>query len=231
MATTEGPKRDAGTDGGDRTAPVPANLSLTIEETTTSSIPVVEQEHELVQLMIEGQRQQEKALSREVPAKLDKVLFAVTGVLALAFIAWGFFGTDNLSTVSQSALDWVITNAGWFFVLLASFLVVYVIWLAVGRFGRIPLGQDGEEPQFKTVSWIAMMFSAGMGIGLMFYGVAEPLFYYVSPPPGTVDAQTAEALQTPWAPRCSTGACIRGPCTPSWALPWPTAPTGWAGAS
>ncbi len=196
MATTEGPMRDAGTDGGDRTAPVPANLSLTIEETTTSSIPVVEQEHELVQLMIEGQRQQEKALSREVPAKLDKVLFAVTGVLALAFIAWGFFGTDNLSTVSQSALDWVITNAGWFFVLLASFLVVYVIWLAVGRFGRIPLGQDGEEPQFKTVSWIAMMFSAGMGIGLMFYGVAEPLFYYVSPPPGTVDAQTAEALQT-----------------------------------
>ncbi|MDK1328189.1 BCCT family transporter [Arthrobacter sp. zg-Y1143] len=146
--------------------------------------------------MIEGQRQQEKALSREIPAKLDKVLFAVTAVLALAFIAWGFFGTDNLASVSQTALDWVITNAGWFFVLLASFLVVYVIWLAVGRFGRIPLGKDGEEPQFKTVSWISMMFSAGMGIGLMFYGVAEPLFYYISPPPGTDDPQTAEALQT-----------------------------------
>ena len=194
MASTEGPTRDAAAHDGDPAEP--ARLSITVEESTTSSIPVVEQEHELVQLMIEGQREQEKALSREIPAKLDKLLFAVTGALALAFIAWGFFGTENLSSVSQTALDWVITNAGWFFVLLASFLVVYVIWLAVGRFGRIPLGQDGEEPQFKTVSWIAMMFSAGMGIGLMFYGVAEPLFYYISPPPGTVDAQTAEALQT-----------------------------------
>ncbi|WP_246657845.1 BCCT family transporter [Arthrobacter yangruifuii] len=146
--------------------------------------------------MIEGQREQEEALSRGIPAKLDKVLFAVTGALALAFIAWGFFATENLSSVSQTALDWVITNAGWFFVLLASFLVVYVIWLAVGRYGRIPLGKDGEEPQFKTVSWISMMFAAGMGIGLMFYGVAEPLFYYISPPPGTVEGQTPEALQT-----------------------------------
>ena len=147
-------------------------------------------EEQLVQRLIEGQREQEEALNREDPAKLDKALFAVTGALAIGFIAWGFFGTDNLSSASQTALDWVITNAGWFFVLLASFLVVYVIWLAVGRYGRIPLGQDGEEPQFKTNSWISMMFAAGMGIGLMFYGVAEPLFYYISPPPGTVDGQT-----------------------------------------
>ena len=194
MATTEGPPRGAGVHDGDPAAS--GKLAISIDDATTSSIPVVEQEHELVQLMIEAQREQEQALSREVPAKLDKLLFAVTGVLAIAFIAWGFFGTKNLSAVSQTALDWVITNAGWFFVLLASFLVVYVIWLAVGRFGRIPLGQDGEEPQFKTVSWIAMMFSAGMGIGLMFYGVAEPLFYYISPPPGTVEGQTPEALQT-----------------------------------
>ena len=189
MATTEGPMRDVGASDGDPVSP-PAT------DPHTSSLPVVEQEHELVQQMIVRQREQEEALGREVPAKLDKVLFAVTGALALAFIAWGFFGTDNLSSVSQTALDWVITNAGWFFVLLASFLVLYVIWLAVGRFGRIPLGKDGEEPQFRTISWISMMFSAGMGIGLMFYGVAEPLFYYISPPPGTVDAQTAEALQT-----------------------------------
>ena len=117
MATTEGPPRDSAMHDGD---PASSRLAITIDETTTSSLPVVEQEHELVQLMIEGQRAQEKALSRGVPAKLDKLLFAVTGVLALAFIAWGFFGTDNLSAVSQTALDWVITNAGWFFVLLAS---------------------------------------------------------------------------------------------------------------
>ncbi|MCC3302062.1 BCCT family transporter [Arthrobacter sp. zg-Y895] len=198
MATTEGPPRDAGRHAADPVAPVPANThsSVAPEDPSTSSMPIVEQEHELVQQLIEGQREQEAALSRGVPAKLDKVIFAITGALALAFIAWGFFGTDSLSAVSSTALDWVITNAGWFFVLLASFLVVYVIWLAVGRYGKIPLGQDGEEPQFKTISWISMMFAAGMGIGLMFYGAAEPLFYYISPPPGTVDGQTPEALQT-----------------------------------
>ena len=74
---------------------------------------------------------------------------------------------------------------GWLFVLTASAFVVFVIWLAIGRFGDIPLGNDDEKPEFKTVSWIAMMFSAGMGIGLMFYGVSEPLSHFVTPPPGT----------------------------------------------
>ena len=56
-----------------------------------------------------------------------------------------------------------------------------MIWLAMGRFGNIPLGRDDEEPEFRTVSWIAMMFSAGMGIGLMFYGVSEPISHFATP--------------------------------------------------
>ena len=92
--------------------------------------------------------------------------------------------------VRQSALTWVEHNTGWLFVLLASGFVVYVMWLAAGRYGRIPLGADDEEPEFKTVSWVAMMFSAGMGIGLMFYGVSEPLSHFMKPPPGTVEGGT-----------------------------------------
>src|SRR5690606_4794665 len=60
----------------------------------------------------------------------------------------------------------------------------------------IPLGRDGEEPQFRTASWISMMFATGMGIGLIFYGVGEPLFFYMSPPPGTVEGQTPQAMTT-----------------------------------
>jgi len=71
-----------------------------------------------------------------------------------------------------------------------------VLWLALGRFGNIPLGRDDEEPEFRTVSWVAMMFSAGMGIGLMFFGVSEPLSHFVSPPPGTGDPGNPEAVQT-----------------------------------
>ncbi len=74
-----------------------------------------------------------------------------------------------------------------------SAFVVFVIWLALGRFGNIPLGRDDEEPEFRTISWIAMMFSAGMGIGLMFYGVSEPISHFVTPPPGTgADRQRAD---------------------------------------
>ena len=130
---------------------------------------------------------------------LDKVVFGVTAALALAFVAWGFVDTGSLGKASDGALGWTVTNLGWLFVVLASSFVVFVIWLAAGRFGSIPLGGDDEEPEFKTVSWVAMMFSAGMGIGLMFYGVSEPLSHFVTPPPGTGGAGNPQAVQTAMA--------------------------------
>lgn len=115
---------------------------------------------------------------------VDKVIFGVTAALSLAFVLWGFLWTTSLGTTSTDALGWVMSNAGWAFVLMASLFVVFVLWLAASRYGNIPLGADSEKPEFSGISWVAMMFSVGMGIGLMFYGVAEPLFHYASPPPG-----------------------------------------------
>ncbi len=130
---------------------------------------------------------------------VDRIVFGVTAALALAFLVWGFVDTVSLGDVSSSALGWTVTSMGWLFVLTASAFVVFVIWLAMGRFGDIPLGNDDEQPEFKTVSWIAMMFSAGMGIGLMFYGVSEPLSHFVTPPPGTGGAGDTDAVQTAMA--------------------------------
>ncbi|QCY46006.1 MULTISPECIES: BCCT family transporter [Glutamicibacter] len=126
----------------------------------------------------------------------DYWVFGIAGCLALAFIAWGFVSPEGLGAVAGKALDWVITNTGWLFVIAASVFAVFVIVLASKNFGRIPLGKDGEKPEFSTVSWISMMFATGMGIGLVFYGVGEPLFFYMSPPPGTVEGQTDAALST-----------------------------------
>jgi choline/carnitine/betaine transport len=128
--------------------------------------------------------------------RIDPVVFFVTGAIAIGFVAWGLVSTPSLGSASSSAQDWVITNTGWFFVLSSTFFVIFVIWLAASKYGRI---EEGEKPEFGTVSWIAMMFSAGMGIGLMFWGVAEPLSHYASPPPGTSEAQTDEAMQTAMA--------------------------------
>ncbi len=127
---------------------------------------------------------------------VDRWVFGVTGALAVAFVAWGFLSTENLASVSSTAETWVIDKAGWLFVLAASFFVVFVLWLAVSKYGQIRLGADDEVPQFRTISWISMMFSAGMGIGLMFFGVAEPLSFFVEPPPGTSPAESEAAIRT-----------------------------------
>jgi len=127
------------------------------------------------------------------------MVFGITAALAIGFLVWGFVDTGSLGSVSASALDWTVTTMGWLFVLTASAFVLFVIWLAMGRFGDIPLGNDDEGPEFSTVSWIAMMFSAGMGIGLMFFGVSEPLSHFVTPPPGTGGEGDAAAVQTAMA--------------------------------
>ena len=139
----------------------------------------------------------EPAAERRQP--LDRWVFSVAAVLVLAFIAWGVIARDSLVAVTKAVLNGVITGGGWGFVLAASGFVVFALWLAVSRYGRIPLGADDELPEFRTVSWIAMMFSAGMGIGLMFYGVNEPLTHFTKPPPGTVEAGTPAALDVAMA--------------------------------
>ncbi|WP_280371475.1 BCCT family transporter [Nocardia wallacei] len=130
---------------------------------------------------------------------LDRVVFGITALGSLAFVAWGILDQASLGSAASDAQSWVITNTGWLFVLIASAFVVYVIWLAASRYGKIPLGGDDEQPEFKTVSWIAMMFSAGMGIGLMFWGVAEPLTHFVKPPPGTAQAESDAAAEVAMA--------------------------------
>lgn len=93
----------------------------------------------------------------------DRVVFGVTAVLTLAFVLWGSIATDSLESVSSDLLGGLIHNGGWAFMLAASGFVVFALWLAISRYGRISLGQEGEEPEFRTVSWVAMMFSAGDG--------------------------------------------------------------------
>lgn len=165
----------------------------------TASAPSEEEYDEILQELRQTKTEHAVTERRNRRLNLDKVTFGITGVMAVAFVLWGFLGRDSLAATSTGALNWVMEYTGWLFMVMASLFVFFVLWLALGKFGNIPLGKDGEKPEFRTVSWIAMMFAAGMGIGLMFYGVAEPLYHYVSPPPGTVDGQTPAAIQTAMA--------------------------------
>ncbi|WP_054145606.1 BCCT family transporter [Frigoribacterium sp. RIT-PI-h] len=98
-------------------------------------------------------------------------------VFAMAFptVAEGLFG---------SIQSGIVGAFGWYYVLLAAVFVVFALWMGVSRYGDIKLGKDDDEPEFSRLSWLSMLFAAGMGIGLVFYGVAEPLSHYASPRPG-----------------------------------------------
>ncbi|MFI9759379.1 BCCT family transporter [Streptomyces sp. NPDC051963] len=141
----------------------------------------------------------EAGLAGDGQPQTDRIVFGVTAALTLAFVVWGATATDSLKDASGTMLDGLIHNGGWAFMLAASCFVVFALWLAVSRYGRIHLGTEGEKPEFRTVSWVAMMFSAGMGIGLMFYGVSEPLSHYTTPPPGTDPQNSGERMETAMA--------------------------------
>ncbi|EKA61786.1 choline/carnitine/betaine transport [Janibacter hoylei PVAS-1] len=140
-----------------------------------------------------------RILRKQDKLGIDWIVFGITAVLSVAFVLWGVISTSSLSSASESGLDWVVTNTGWLFALASTGFVFFVIWLAASKYGNIPLGADGEEPEFRTISWIAMMFSAGMGIGLMFWGAAEPLAHYLTPPPGTGEAGNDSSTRTAMA--------------------------------
>lgn len=128
--------------------------------------------------------------------RTDKLVFGVALALVVAFIAWGIFAGDNMSGTTSTVLAWVVEYFGFFFTTIATVILVFMLFIGFSRYGRIPLGRDDEEPEFSMFSWISMLFAAGMGIGLVFWGAAEPLTFFESPPPGTVEANTLDAMHT-----------------------------------
>lgn len=132
--------------------------------------------------------------------RTDWTIFGVAAAIALVFLAWGLFSGVTLSATVGALLDGLMRGGGWGFILAATGFVAFALWLAFSRFGKIRLGTDAEQPEFRTVSWIAMMFSAGMGIGLMFFGVNEPLSFFTSDvPPGAAAPGSQEAMQVAMA--------------------------------
>jgi glycine betaine transporter len=127
--------------------------------------------------------------------RIDPWVFGIAAAISTAFVLWGVLDSESVATVADDVLSWVISTFGWLFVLSTAAFLVFAAILAFSRFGRVRLGQDDDRPEFRTTSWIAMMFSAGMGIGLMFFAVAEPISHLTAPPGGTVKAGSEAAAQ------------------------------------
>ena len=124
---------------------------------------------------------------------VDKVVFGVAAGLALVFLLYGALDSEGFGETGGSILTWITTNFGWFFVLTSGAFLLFSVFLAATRYGNIKLGADDSVPEFSTFSWVSMMFATGMGIGLMFYGVAEPLTHLNAPPMGMAEPGSEEA--------------------------------------
>ena len=124
---------------------------------------------------------------------VNRRVFSVSALLILGFIILGSAFSDTAGAVFNGAQTWLAGTFGWAMIILVNLLLIAVVYLAFGRFGDIRLGRMNETPQYDLFSWIAMLFSAGIGIGLIYWGAAEPLYHYFAPPMG--EAETVEAAK------------------------------------
>ena len=126
---------------------------------------------------------------------VNGAVFGVAAAVALLFLVTGAIDPDGLQSGTGEVLTWLTSAFGWLFVLTSAAFVLFSAYLAVSRYGNIRLGPDDSQPEFSTFSWVSMMFATGMGIGLMFYGVAEPLYHLNGPPMGLAEAGSPAAAQ------------------------------------
>jgi choline/carnitine/betaine transport len=124
------------------------------------------------------------------------VTFASAGIMVV-FILMTLMFKDDASLFFKTALSLITDTAGWFLILVSNIFIIAALYFALGKYGKIRIGGKDAIPEFSTPAWYAMLLSAGMGIGLMFWSVGEPIFHYGAPSPmfGNVEALTPEAAQ------------------------------------
>ena len=116
--------------------------------------------------------------------RVSKPVFLSSALLILAFIIFGAFFNELANQVFGQAKAFISVRFGWFFIVVVNLALVMSIYLIFSRYGDIRLGHQTEEPEYNLVSWIGMLFSAGIGIGLLYWGTAEPLQHFMAPPLG-----------------------------------------------
>ena len=110
---------------------------------------------------------------------LKTALLPTALLITSAIAIWGILDTAGLAAFASELVTIQFTSRAWFIMLTVSFMLITSIAVALSRYGRIKLGHDDDEPEFSTVSWLTMLFAAGMGVGLLYWGTAEPLTHYL----------------------------------------------------
>ena len=137
-------------------------------------------------------------MNKDEPGKLNSAVFYPASLLVISLLLFTLIFPQASASFFASLQSSIVENFSWFYVFTVAVILVFTLYLGFSRFSDVKLGPDHATPDYSYVSWLSMLFAAGMGIGLMFYGVAEPLMHFLVPPtadPGTV-AAAKEAMKT-----------------------------------
>ncbi|UOQ50457.1 BCCT family transporter [Gracilibacillus caseinilyticus] len=118
-------------------------------------------------------------------------VFWISLFISIVFVAWGALAPENLDNVFSSIQTFLTDKFNWLYIFSVTIFLVYSIYLMFSKYGKMKLGKPDEKPEYSRISWFAMLFSAGMGIGIIFWGAAEPLVHFATPP--EADPETKEA--------------------------------------
>lgn len=111
----------------------------------------------------------------------------------IAFVLWAAISPESLGSIMTTAMTAVSSGFGWIYLVVPFAAIVMLVWFAASRFGRLRLGSADSRPEYSTFAWLAMVLAAVMGIGLVSYGVAEPMSHFMVPPHGLAEPETMDA--------------------------------------
>ena len=134
-------------------------------------------------------------LARRLGLRTNPTIFFTSAGLMVVFLVLLLLMPGPIGRVFADGRDWIVTNLGWFFILGVTSWVIFLVWVAFSRYGRLRLGKADDRPEYSNMSWFAMLFAGGIGTVLMFWGVAEPISHFSTPPFAGVDAHSIEAAR------------------------------------
>lgn len=149
-------------------------------------------------------------------------VFLVSAITIVIFVLGSLIFREGATSLFGATRKWLTTNFDWWFMDIVNLLVIFCLFLIVSPLGKVRLGGRGAVPEYSNLTWFAMLFAAGIGIGLLFFGVLEPVQHFMSPPSGV---QRKPTLRSVSRRRPFTGAYTVGQSTESLDLPWHFSPT------
>lgn len=109
-------------------------------------------------------------------------VFIYSAIIVAIIVLIGAIVPEQFDSITSSISGWITDKLGWYYLILTTIIVFFCVFLIFSPIGKLKLGKPDDKPEFNTISWFAMLFSAGMGIGLVFYGAAEPMSHFAAPP-------------------------------------------------